>query len=227
MKKWKVAAFLLLGAGLINLFEPVQYLTFENLKLYRVEMVAFYQANIFAMIGGYIAVYILIGLFLLPGATFLSIAAGVIFGPEMGVGVVVIGSTFGAALAFLISRHLLRDWVEKKFSKKVKAININLCDKPLNSVLFFQLIPLFPFFAVNIGFALSQIFLRHFFFGTMLGKLPATYVYAHAGSNLSAINSIEEVMSMKVLGSLFLLGLLAIVPVIYKNVKVSAKSKNY
>ena len=74
---------------------------------------------------------------------------------------------------------------------------------------------------------MSQISLRYFFFGTMLGKLPATYVYTQAGSDLSAINSIEEVMSMKVLGSLFLLGLLAIVPVIYKNVKVSAKSKNY
>ena len=64
-----------MGAGLINLVEPLQYLTLENLKIYRVQMVAFYQANIFSMIGGYIAVYILIGLFLLPGATFLSFAA--------------------------------------------------------------------------------------------------------------------------------------------------------
>lgn len=223
MKKWKVAVFLLLGAGLINFFEPLQYLTVESLKFYRFQIMAFYQANILTMIGGYIVAYILIGLFLLPGATFLSFAAGLIFGPEMGIGVVVIGSTFGAMLAFLISRYLLRDWVEKNFLKKIKAININLCDKPLNSVLFFRLIPLFPFFAVNIGFALSQISLRYFFFGTMLGKLPATYVYTHAGSNLSAINSIEEVMSMKVLGSLFLLGLLAIVPIIYKSVKVSAK----
>ena len=224
MKKLKFLVLLLLAIALINYIDQRQYLTLENLKLNRDRLEDFYQANTLAMIGGYIAAYIMIGLFLLPGATFLSFAAGLIFGPALGVGIVVIGSTFGAALAFLVSRYLLRDWVEEKFGKKVRGINDNLCEKPLNSVLFFRLIPLFPFFAVNIGFALSQVPLKFFFLGTMFGKLPATYIYTNAGSNLATINSFAEIMSMKVLGSLSLLGVLALIPFFYMKIKVSEES---
>lgn len=224
MKKRKVLILLLVGVGLINYYDPGQYLTLENLKLHRDRLEVFYQANTITMIGGYVGAYILIGLFLLPGATFLSFAAGLIFGPALGTGVVVIGSTLGSALAFLVSRYLLRDWIEKKFINRVGGINDNLCVKPLNSVLFFRLIPLFPFFAVNIGFALSQVPLKYFFFGTMFGKLPATYIYTNAGSNLGTINSIAEIMSAKVIGSLCLLGVLALIPVIYKKMKVPVES---
>ncbi|MBC8283425.1 MAG: TVP38/TMEM64 family protein [Nitrospinae bacterium] len=224
MKKVKVFIFFLVGIALINYFDPVQYFTLENLKIYRNQLETYYQENTLILIGGYLTAYILIGLFLLPGATFLSFAAGLIFGPELGVGVVVIGSSFGAALAFLVSRYLLRDWVEKKFSSRVRGINDDICEKPLNSVLFFRLIPLFPYFAVNIGFALSQIPLKFFFFGTMFGKLPATFIYTNAGNNLATINSLSEIMSLKVLGSLSLLGILAIVPVLYKKWKAVQES---
>ena len=221
MKKWKILVLVLLAIALTIYIDQRQYFTLENLKLNRDRLCDFYQANILIMIGGYILTYIMIGLFLLPGATFLSFAAGLIFGPALGVGIVVVGSTLGAALAFLVSRYLLRDWVQEQFGKQVRGVNDNLCEKPLNSVLFFRLIPLFPFFAVNIGFALSQVPLKYFFWGTMFGKLPATYIYANAGSNLVAINSFTEIMSLKVLGSLSLLGILALIPVFYKKLKVS------
>lgn len=219
MKKLKVWVLLLLAIALVVYMDQSQYLTLENLKLNRDRLEDFYQANALTMIGAYLTIYIMIGLFLLPGATFLSFAAGLIFGPALGVGIVVVGSTLGAALAFLVSRYLLRDWVEEKFADKVRGVNDNICDKPLNSVLFFRLIPLFPFFAVNIGFALSQVPLKFFFWGTMFGKLPATYIYANAGSNLATLNSFAEIMSMKVLGSLSLLGVLALLPVFYQKMK--------
>ncbi len=224
MEKLKIFGLFLLGIFLINYFDPAQYLTLENLKSNREELEAFYQKNTLAMIGGYVAAYIMIGLFLLPGATFLSFAAGIIFGPGVGIVVVVIGSTLGATLAFLVSRYLLRDWVEGKFANQVSGVNGNLCEKPINSVLFFRLVPLFPFFAVNIGFALSQVPLKYFFFGTLFGKLPATYIYTHAGNNLAKINVLSDVMSMQVLGSLSLLGLLAIIPILYKKIKASQES---
>jgi len=217
----KILVLVFLAIALTIYIDQRQYFSLENLKLNRDRLADFYQANTLIMIGGYIMTYIVIGLFLLPGATFLSFAAGLIFGPALGVGIVVVGSTLGAALAFLVSRYLLRDWVQEKFGKQVRSLNDNLCEKPLNSVLFFRLIPLFPFFAVNIGFALSQVPLKYFFWGTMFGKLPATYIYANAGSNLAAINSFAEVMSLKVLGSLSLLGILALIPVFYKKLKVS------
>ena len=221
MDKLKIFVLFLLGIFLINYFDPAQYLTLESLKFNRDELEVFYQNNALAMIGGYVAAYIMIGLFLLPGATVLSFAAGLIFGPGLGVVVVVIGSTLGATLAFLVSRYLLRDWVEEKFANQVRGVNGNLCEKPINSVLFFRLVPLFPFFAVNIGFALSQVPLKYFFFGTMFGKLPATYIYTHAGNNLAKVNALSDIMSMQVLGSLSLLGLLAIIPILYKKIKVS------
>jgi uncharacterized membrane protein YdjX (TVP38/TMEM64 family) len=217
--KWEVLILLLLGIAFIAYNDPTQHLTLENLKLNRDRLEEFYQANRLSMIFGYIAIYIVVGLFLIPGSTFLSFAAGFIFGPGLGIAIVNIGSTLGATLAFLTSRYLLREWVEKKFSKKISGINEKLCNTPLNCVLFFRLVPLFPFFIVNIALSLSHVPLRHFFLGTMLGTLPATYVYTTAGSNLASINSFSEIMSTQTLGSLTLLGILALIPVIYKQFK--------
>jgi len=204
---------------MVYYYNPAQYMTLENLKFNQHRLEEFYQANSIILIVSFIIFYILIGLFLLPGSTFLSFASGFIFGPGLGVVVVNIGSTLGATLAFLVSRYLLRDWVERKFGDKVRGVDEKLCEKPLNCILFFRLVPLFPFFAVNIGLSLSQVPLKHFFFGTMFGTLPATYVYTNAGNNLASINSFSEIMSPKTLGSLALLGALALVPVFYKRIK--------
>jgi uncharacterized membrane protein YdjX (TVP38/TMEM64 family) len=219
MKKFKLLALLLFAIVLIVYWGLLQYLTLENLKLNRDLLETFYVENRMVMIGGFVAVYILIGLLLLPGATFLSFAAGFIFGPGLGLLIVSIGSTLGATLAFLVSRYLLRGWVTKKFSKSLQGIDENISGNPLSCILFFRLIPLFPFFAVNIAMALSHMPLKYFFFGTLLGKLPATYIYASAGSNLATIHTLSEIMSVKVLGSLSLLGLLALIPVVYKRMK--------
>jgi uncharacterized membrane protein YdjX (TVP38/TMEM64 family) len=219
MKKSYLFTLLILGIALIFFNDPAQYLTLENLKLNQHRLEEFYQENGLVLIVSFITLYILIGLFLLPGSTFLSFAAGFIFGPGVGLVVVNIGSTLGATLAFLVSRYLLRDWVERKFANKVRGVNENLCEKPLNCILFFRLVPLFPFFAVNIGLSLSQVPLKYFFLGTMFGTLPATFVYTNAGSNLASINSFSEIMSPKILGSLALLGLLALIPVFYKRIK--------
>lgn len=218
-KKQGVFTLLFLGIAIVAYNDPTQQFTLENLKLHQIRLEIFYQENSLTMIAGYITVYMMIGLFLLPGSTFLSFAAGFIFGPGVGLVIVNVGSTLGATLAFLVSRYLLRDWIEKTFSKKVQGINENLCENPINCILFFRLVPLFPFFAVNIGLSLSQVPLKYFFFGTMFGTLPATFVYTNAGSKLASINSFSEILSAKVLGSLTLLGLLALLPVIYKKIQ--------
>lgn len=218
--KRRLLLLLLLAIGSIVFFDPWQYLSLERLKLHQSELDQFYIANPLTLVGGYIVMFLLIGLFLLPGATLLSFAAGVIFGPTLGTLVVIVGSGMGGALAFLVSRYLLRDWIESKCSEKIRGVNENLCEKPFNSVLFFRLVPLFPFFAVNIGLALSQMPLKSFFFGTMLGKLPSTYVYSLAGNNLATISSLEDIMSIKVLVSLCLLGVLALIPVAYKKMNL-------
>lgn len=133
--------------------------------------------------------------------------------------VVNIGSTLGTTLVFLVSRYLLRDWTEKKLSKKIQSVNEHLCENSINCILFFRLVPLFPFFAVNIGLSLSKAPLKDFFFGTMFGTLSATFIYVNAGNNIASINSFSEIMSVRVLGSLAFLGILALIPVIYKQMK--------
>jgi uncharacterized membrane protein YdjX (TVP38/TMEM64 family) len=223
MKKISILIVLLLGVVLILFYDPGQHLTLENLKINKDRLEEFYQGNKLVMVAGYIALYMMVGVFLLPGSTFLSFASGFIFGPGLGVVVVNIGSTLGATLAFLVSRYLLRNWIEKNFADKVRSVNEHLCQNAINCVLFFRLVPLFPFFSVNIGLSLSQVPLKYFFFGTMFGTLPATFVYVNAGSNLAAINSFSEIMSIQVLGSLMLLGLLAMVPVLYKQMKSTKK----
>lgn len=220
MKKIFILTVLILGIGLFFYSDSGQYLNLENLKSSRDQLEIFYQNNKMVMILGYIAVYMMIGLFLLPGSTFLTLGAGVIFEPVLGVLVVNIGGTMGAALAFLVARYLLRDWVDKYFGNRVKGINEHLCHDSLSCILFLRLVPLFPFFAVNIGLSLSQIKLKYFVLGTLLGKLPATIIYANAGRNLASIESYSDVMSFRVLGTLTLLGILALIPVIYKTIKV-------
>ena len=102
MKKSYLFTLLILGIALIFFNDPAQYLTLENLKLNQHRLEEFYQENGLVLIVSFITLYILIGLFLLPGSTFLSFAAGFIFGPGVGLVVVNIGSTLGATLAFLV-----------------------------------------------------------------------------------------------------------------------------
>lgn len=224
MKKLLILAVLIFGIGFFFYFDLGQHLNLENLKTSRDQLEIFYQNNKVVMIFGYIAVYMMIGLFLLPGSTFLTLGAGVIFGPVLGVFVVNIGATLGATLAFLVARYLLRDWVEKYFGNQVKGMNDRLCHDALNCILFFRLVPLFPFFAVNIGLSLSQVKLKYFVLGTMLGILPATAIYANAGSHLASIESFSDVMSFRVLGALTLLGVLALIPIVYKASKTGKNS---
>jgi uncharacterized membrane protein YdjX (TVP38/TMEM64 family) len=214
-----VLILIVLGMAVFYYFDLGQYFTLENLKSRREDLNHFFQENPVAMVFGFIGIYIFIGLLMLPGTTFLSFCAGIIFGSFWGTLVVNIGSTIGATLAFLVARYLLRDLMERWFAEKIKPINDNLCTNAIRCILFFRLVPLFPFFAVNIALSLTKVPLGKFVLGTMLGTLPATFVYTNAGRNLASINSFSEIMSVRVLGSLTLLGLLVLIPVIYKMLK--------
>ena len=157
--------------------------------------------------------------FSFPGAAILTLTGGAIFGPWMGSLAVNIGATIGATLAFLAVRFLLRDWAEKKFGDKLKPFNDGFSKNAVNYILFLRLVPLFPFFLINLVSGLTSVNLRVYFFGTMFGTIPGTFIYANAGSNLASINSIGDIVSTDVLGSLTLLGVFTLVPTVYKKVK--------
>ncbi len=220
MKKKLVLAFVIaLGFALLYFSDFRQYLSLESLKANREALDVFYRQNAAAMILGFIGVYIVVTALSLPGATVLTLAGGAVFGALNATLIVNVGATAGAALAFLAARFLLRDWVERKFGGKLQPFNEGFSRNAFHYILFLRLVPVFPFFLVNLLSGLTQAPLRIYFFGTMLGILPGSFVYANAGSNLASIESLSDVASPGVLGAFALLGLFALIPAFYKRWK--------
>jgi uncharacterized membrane protein YdjX (TVP38/TMEM64 family) len=130
-----------------------------------------------------------------------------------------IGATSGAITAFLMTRYLFRDIVERKFWKRLQIIQQGFAENAFHYLLTLRLIPLFPFFLVNLACGLTRVSLSTYILATAIGVLPGSFVYANAGKQLSTIDEVGDLASPGVLGALVLLGLLAIVPVIYKKFK--------
>jgi len=213
---------LCLGVLLVVLFfwfDLQRFLTLEALKGNRQVLVDFYAAHTFAMVTGFMAVYIVQTALSLPGAAILSLAAGAIFGVVMGTVYANIAATIGATLAFLITRYLLRDMVLAKFGPKLEGLNRELEERGLNYLLFLRLVPVFPFFLINLAAGLTRLPLRTFIIGTMVGIIPGGFVYCNAGASLVTITSLRGIASPRVLGSFALLGLFALVPAIYTKMK--------
>jgi uncharacterized membrane protein YdjX (TVP38/TMEM64 family) len=130
-----------------------------------------------------------------------------------------IAATIGATLAFLATRYLLHDAVTRKFGVRLEKLNRELEARGLNYLLFLRLVPLFPFFLINLAAGLTRLPLRTFVIGTMVGIIPGGFVYCNAGASLSTITSLREIASPRVLGSFALLGLFALLPVICEKIK--------
>ena len=129
-----------------------------------------------------------------------------------------IAATLGATLAFLITRYLLRDMVLGKFGKRLEGINRELEARGFNYLLFLRLVPVFPFFLINLAAGVTRLPLRTFVLATMIGIIPGGFVYVNAGASLATITSLSGVASPRVLGSFALLGLFALIPVLYNKI---------
>jgi uncharacterized membrane protein YdjX (TVP38/TMEM64 family) len=217
-KFWVVAVIVVL-AGIFFYFDLGKYLTLASLKSNRDALVGFRESHQFAMVAIFIVAYIAQTALSLPGAAVLSLAAGAIFGAVKGTLYVNIGATVGATLAFLVARYLFHDMIQNKFGPRLEKINRELETRGFNYLLFLRLVPLFPFFLINLGAGLTRVPLRTFFFGTMIGIIPGSFVFCNAGASLATIGSLNEVATPRVLGSFALLGLFALVPVLYQKFK--------
>jgi len=200
-------------------FDLGRFFTLDALKEHREHLVAFNATHRVAMVTAFMALYVVQTALSLPGAAILSLAAGAIFGVVMGTVYSDIAATLGATLAFLVTRYLLHDVVMRKFGVRLEKLNKELELRGLNYLLFLRLVPLFPFFLINLAAGLTRLPLRIFVIGTMLGIIPGGFVYCNAGASLANITTLGEVASPRVLGSFALLGLVALLPVIYSNVK--------
>lgn len=223
-KKIILVAALVAAASIFYVFDLGQYLTLESLKANRQALLEYYEANALTMALGYIGVYIVVVALSLPGATIMTLCGGAIFGAVKATLFINIGATVGATLAFLAARFILRDWVEEKFGGKLQKFNEGFSKNALNYILFLRLVPVFPFFLINLASGLTQIPLRTYVLGTMIGIIPGSFVFANAASNLAAIDSLSGIASPGVLGAFALLGLFSLIPTLYKKYKEKAKS---
>jgi uncharacterized membrane protein YdjX (TVP38/TMEM64 family) len=218
-KKIAIAGIITALIAVFFLFDLGRYMTLESLKANRVSLLSFYENHSLLMAAGFILLYIVQTALSLPGAAILSLAAGAIFGAVTGTVNVNIGATVGATLAFLVARYLFRDTVLKKFGASLQRMNSELEQRGFNYLLFLRLVPVFPFFLINLGAGLTKIPLRTFFFGTMIGIIPGSFVFCNAGASLASITSMSDIASPRVLGSFALLGVFALIPVLYQKLK--------
>jgi uncharacterized membrane protein YdjX (TVP38/TMEM64 family) len=214
-KKIVIVLAAAVAVGLFVYFDLQRFLTLEALKANRQALLDYYAAHRVATVAGFMAVYIVQTALSLPGAAILSLAAGAIFGPLLGTLYANIAATIGATLAFLVTRYLLRDVVQERFGGRLEGMNRELEARGFNYLIFLRLVPVFPFFLINLAAGLTRLPLRTFFTATMLGIIPGGFVYVNAGASLATIDSLAGIASPRVLGSFALLGLFALVPALY------------
>jgi len=196
-----------------------RFFTFENLKENRIVLKNFVNENSIQSILLYGLIYIVSISFALPGAAILSMAGGFLFGTLYGVAIINIFATLGAVVSFLIARYILGDILQVKFGDKLIGFNREVKENGTSYFLTVRLIPIFPFFLVNLFGGISRIPLWKFALTTSIGIIPGSFVFAYAGNNLSEVNNFSDVFSQEIFLALILLGGLSSIPVIYKKIK--------
>lgn len=217
--KIAVLAALVLGVAAFFYFDLWAFLSFEYLKQNRDRLLEYTHANYATAALIFIGVYIAQTAFSLPGGLILTLAGGFLFGSALGTLFVNIGATTGATLAFLAARYVLRDWVERRFGGKLEAIQSGFEQNAASYLLTLRLIPLFPFFLVNLAAGITRVKTGVYVAATALGIIPGSFVYAYAGRQLGGIDSPAEIASPRVLLAFVFLGVLALAPVAYKKLK--------
>ncbi len=213
MDKKKGALLLLIVALIASyfIFDLGQYFSLSYIQQQKADIEAYYQANPWQTAILYLLTYIIVTGLSLPGAAVMTLAGGAIFGLVEGTILVSFASTIGATLAFLASRVLLRDAIQKKFGDSLKAINTGIKEEGAIYLFGLRLVPLFPFFVINLVMGLTPIRVVTFFVVSQIGMLPGTLVYVNAGTQLANIDSLSGILSPGLLFSFALLGLFPLI----------------
>jgi len=218
-KRFTLLVIILATIAIIRFAGVDSYLTFENLQANKYRLQQIVEGNYLQSAGGYVLLYIVVVAFSIPGATILTLSGGFLFGVLWGAIYVNAGATTGAALAFLFCRYVAGEWVQNKYGDKLNKFNKELEENGYRYLLALRLIPVFPFFLINIFAGMTKISWRTFMWTTTLGILPGSLVYVFAGSQLKAIESVKDIFSAKIIGAFSLLALFVLIPVIINYIK--------
>jgi uncharacterized membrane protein YdjX (TVP38/TMEM64 family) len=196
-------------------FDLYQLLTLDNLKSQQEAIIAYRNDNPVLAAAIYALVYIAVTGLSLPGATILTLAGGAVFGLLWGTLIVSFASSIGATLAFLAARFLFRDAVNAKFGHQLKEIDAGMAHDGTFYLFTLRLVPLIPFFVINLVMGLTPLKTRTFYWVSQVGMLAGTLVYVNAGTQLAKIESLSGILSPALVGSFALLG---VFPIIVKKI---------
>jgi uncharacterized membrane protein YdjX (TVP38/TMEM64 family) len=206
-KKLLIVAAVVTLIAVFKILNLGQYLNLSYLKESQVTFANYYHGHQLLTIAAYMLIYITATALSLPGAAILTLAGGALFGLFIGTVVISFASTIGATLACIVSRYLLQDWVQEKFADKLQKINDGMEKEGAFYLFTLRLVPLFPFFMINLVMGLTKIPIRSFYWVSQLGMLPATLVFVNAGQELGKIDSLSGILSPGLLFSFVLLGI--------------------
>jgi len=209
MNRRKLVILVLLAAAVAAFFafDLGRFLSLAELKARQADLAALYDAHPARVIGAYFLVYVAVTALSLPGAAIMTLAGGAIFGLGTGTLVVSFASSLGATLAFLASRYLLAEGVRARFGARLADIDRGIAKEGGFYLFTLRLVPLFPFFMVNLLLGLTRMKAWTFYWVSQLGMLAGTLVYVNAGTQLARIDSLQGILSPALLGSFVLLGL--------------------
>ena len=196
-------------------FDGQRYLTLDMLKSQQATIAAFRDEHAALSFAVYGLIYITVTALSLPGAAILTLAGGAIFGLLWGAIIVSFASSIGATLAFLAARFLFKDSIQARFGDRLKAINEGIARDGAFYLFTLRLVPLFPFFVINLLMGLTTLKTTTFYWVSQLGMLAGTLVYVNAGTQLAKIESVSDILSPALVGSFALLG---VFPLIAKKI---------
>jgi pyruvate/2-oxoglutarate dehydrogenase complex dihydrolipoamide dehydrogenase (E3) component/uncharacterized membrane protein YdjX (TVP38/TMEM64 family) len=224
MSKKKIAALLLLAALVAAYFslDLGRFLSLDFVKARQDQFAQLFAEQPVAVAGAFFALYVAVTALSLPGAAVMTLAAGAIFGLATGTLLVSFASSIGATLAFLVARYLLRDSVQAKFAQRLADIDRGIDKDGAFYLLTLRLVPVVPFFIINLLMGLTNMKARTFYWVSQLGMLAGTVVYVNAGTQLARIDSPAGILSPALIGSFVLLG---VFPLIARKIVEAVRSR--
>lgn len=208
--KWALALLVAIAIIAFFYFDLGQHLNLDNLKAQRAALSQTVGEHFWLSLLVFFLVYVLVAALSLPGAAILTLAAGAIFGLLTGFVVVSFASSIGALLAFLGARFLFRDAIKKRFSEQLAPIEKGIEKDGAFYLLSLRLVPLFPFFVVNLLMGLTNIKAKVFYLYSQLGMIPGTLAFVYAGTQLAKIETLKDVLSPGLITAFVILGVLPI-----------------
>ena len=213
MSKGKLAVIAVIAALVVAFlwFDLARFLDLEYLKSRQADIDVYYRDHPGTMLAGYFVAYVAITGLSLPGAAIMTLAGGAVFGLLWGTVLVSFASTIGATVAFIVSRYILRDGIQRRYGDRLHAINEGIARDGAFYLFTLRLVPAFPFFVINLVMGLTAMRILTFALVSQLGMLPGTIVFVNAGTQLARIESLQGILSPTLIGSFVLLGVFPLI----------------